>query len=47
MGELFSRRIASFGVTLPTYRVMAVLREKKDHRLSDLAAVTTIWMPTS
>ncbi|MEN3385408.1 MAG: MarR family transcriptional regulator, organic hydroperoxide resistance regulator, partial [Hyphomicrobiales bacterium] len=28
MGELFSRRIAPFGVTLPMYRVMAALWEK-------------------
>src|SRR5216684_1910762 len=38
MGALFPRCIASFGVTLPTYRGMAVLREQKDQRLSDLAA---------
>jgi len=29
MGELFSRRIASFGVTLPMYRVLAALWEKR------------------
>ena len=34
-GELFSRRIAPFGVTLPMYRVMAALWEKGDQRLSD------------
>ena len=38
MGELFSRRIAPFGVTLPMYRVMAALWETGDQRLSDLAA---------
>jgi DNA-binding MarR family transcriptional regulator len=46
MGELFSRRIAPFGVTLPMYRVMAALWEKGDQRLSDLAEVTTIEIST-
>src|SRR5258708_37832304 len=46
MGELFSRRIAPFGVTLPMYRVMAALWEKGDQRLSDLATVTTAEIST-
>lgn len=46
MGELFSRRIAPFGVTLPMYRVMAALREQGDQRLSDLAEVTTTEIST-
>jgi len=46
MVELFSRRIASFGVTLPMYRVLAALWEKEDQRLSDLAAVTTAEIST-
>ena len=46
MGELFSRRIASFGVTLPMYRVMAALWENADQRLSDLATVTTTEIST-
>ena len=46
MGELFSRRIAGYGVTLPMYRVMAALWEKGDQRLGDLAAMTTIEMST-
>jgi DNA-binding MarR family transcriptional regulator len=46
MGELFSRRIASSGVTLPMYRVMAALLENGDQRLSDLAAVTTTEIST-
>jgi DNA-binding MarR family transcriptional regulator len=46
MGELFSRRIASFGVTLPMYRVMAALWETGDQRLSDLAIVTTAEIST-
>lgn len=46
MGELFSRRIAPFGVTLPMYRVMAALWEKGDQRLSDLALVTSAEIST-
>src|SRR3982750_2849285 len=46
MGELFSRRIAGFGVTLPMYRVMAALWEQGDQRLGDLAAMTTIELST-
>jgi DNA-binding MarR family transcriptional regulator len=46
MGELFSRRIAGFGVTLPMYRVMAALWETGDQRLGDLAAMTTIELST-
>jgi DNA-binding MarR family transcriptional regulator len=46
MGELFSRRIAPFGVTLPMYRVLAALWEKEEQRLSDLAAVTTAEIST-
>ena len=46
MGELFSRRIAAFGVTLPMYRVMAALWEKGDQRLGDLAFMTSIEMST-
>jgi DNA-binding MarR family transcriptional regulator len=46
MGDLFSRRIAGYGVTLPMYRVMAALWELPDQRLGDLAAMTTIEMST-
>ena len=46
MGELFSRRIAGYGVTLPMYRVMAALWETGDQRLADLAAMTTIEIST-
>lgn len=46
MGELFSRRIAGYGVTLPMYRVMASLWEKGDQRLGDLAAMTSIEIST-
>jgi DNA-binding MarR family transcriptional regulator len=46
MGELFSRRIAGYDVTLPMYRVMAALWEKGDQRLGDLAAMTSIEIST-
>lgn len=46
MGELFSRRIASYGVTLPMYRVMAALGEVPNQRLNDLAAMTTVELST-
>ena len=46
MGDLFSRRIAGYGVTLPMYRVMAALWEKGDQRLGDLAGMTTIEIST-
>jgi MarR family transcriptional regulator, organic hydroperoxide resistance regulator len=46
MGDLFSRRIAGYSVTLPMYRVMAALWEKADQRLGDLAAMTTIEIST-
>ncbi len=46
MGELFSRRIASYGVTLPMYRVMAALKEVPGQRLNDLAAMTTVELST-
>ena len=46
MGELFSRRIEPYGVTLPMYRVLAALWESGDQRLSDLATVTTAEIST-
>lgn len=46
MGELFSRRIAGYGVTLPMYRVMAALWEQGDQRLGDLATMTSIEIST-
>jgi MarR family transcriptional regulator, organic hydroperoxide resistance regulator len=47
MGELFSRRIAGYDVTLPMYRVMAALWEQGDQRLGDLAAMTSIEISTA
>lgn len=46
MGELFSCRLETFGVTLPMYRVMAALRERGDRRLSELSEVTSIELST-
>ena len=46
IGELFSARIAAYGVTLPMYRVLAALWEKPGQRLSDLSAITTIEIST-
>jgi len=46
MGELFSRRIAGYGVSLPMYRVLAALCEMRDQRLGDLAAMTTVEVST-
>ena len=46
MGELFSRKLDPYGVTLPMYRVMAALREKGDRRLGELGQVTSIELST-
>jgi len=46
MGDLFSRRIASYGVTLPMYRVMAALWQTPGQRLNDLADMTTVELST-
>lgn len=46
MGELFSRRLEAYGLTLPMYRVMAALWEKGDRRLSELGDVTSIELST-
>lgn len=46
MGELFSRRIEPYGVTLPMYRVMAALSEVPRQRLGDLCVMTTVELST-
>ncbi len=46
MGDLFSRRVASYGVTLPMYRVMASLWEVPGQRLNDLSTMTTVEIST-
>ncbi|WP_325020130.1 MarR family winged helix-turn-helix transcriptional regulator [Bradyrhizobium sp.] len=47
MGELFSRRIAGYDVTLPMYRVMAALWQQGDQRLGDLADMTSLEISTA
>ncbi|RUT42415.1 MarR family transcriptional regulator [Pseudomonas sp. PAMC 29040] len=46
LGDLFARRIASYGVTVPMYRVMTALREAGNQRLNDLAGMTSIEIST-
>lgn len=46
IGELFTQRISSYGVTLPMYRILAALWERPDQRLSDLSELTTIEIST-
>lgn len=46
MGELFSRRLEPYGVTLPMYRVMATLWEQGDRRLGELSDITSIELST-
>jgi MarR family transcriptional regulator, organic hydroperoxide resistance regulator len=46
MGELFSRRMEPYGVTLPMYRVMAALWENGDRRLGELSDITSVELST-
>ena len=46
MGELFSARLVELGLTLPMYRVMAVLRQEGAQSLGDLSAMITIEVST-
>lgn len=46
MGELFSRRLEPYGLTLSMYRVMATLWEQGDRRLGELSDVTSIELST-
>ena len=46
MGELFSQRVSTYGVTLPMYRVMAAIWESPGQRLNDLSTMTTIEIST-
>lgn len=46
MGELFNRHLAGYGLTLPMYRVMAVLRQEGQQRLVDLGAKVTVELST-
>ncbi len=45
-GDLFARRLAPFGITVPMHRVLAVLLEQGDQRLSDLGLLTSIEIST-
>jgi MarR family transcriptional regulator, organic hydroperoxide resistance regulator len=46
IGEMFGRRLAPYGVTLPMYRVLAALWERSAQRLSDLSEMTSIEVST-
>ncbi|MFY9956971.1 MarR family winged helix-turn-helix transcriptional regulator [Bradyrhizobium sp.] len=46
MGELFSRRLGPYGVTLSMYRVMATLWEKGNQRLGELSDITSVELST-
>lgn len=46
MGALFSRRIASYDLSLPMYRVIASLAEQPDQKLSEISAITSIELST-
>lgn len=46
MGEMFSRRIAGYGLTLPMYRVMAALMEGGDETLGSLARIASVELST-
>ncbi len=46
MGELFSRRLQSYGVSLPMYRVMAALWQRNGQRLGDLSEMTSVEIST-
>ncbi len=46
MGELFSQKLAERDLSLPMYRVLAVLRQEGPQRLGDLSAMVTVEMST-
>lgn len=46
MGELFTQRLTERGLTLPMYRVLAVLRQEGSQRLGDLSTMVTVEMST-
>lgn len=46
LGERFTRRIASYGVTLPMYRVLAVLRQSGTKTLGDLSELVSVELST-
>jgi DNA-binding MarR family transcriptional regulator len=46
IGDLFSRDLAPYGVTVLMYRVLAGLWEKGDQQLGELSVMTTIELST-
>ncbi len=46
MGELFSKRLIAFDITLPMYRVMATLKQEGPQRLGELSDMTTTELST-
>jgi MarR family transcriptional regulator, organic hydroperoxide resistance regulator len=46
MGELMSRRLERYGLTLSMYRVMAALWQRGEQRLGDLSEMTTVEIST-
>lgn len=46
MGEMFSRRLTPYDVTLPMYRVLASLWERQNQRLRELGEMTSIDLST-
>lgn len=46
MGELFSKRLIAFDITLPMYRVMATLKQEGSQRLGELSEMTTTELST-
>ncbi len=46
VGELFSKRLNTYGLTLPMYRVMAVLKQEGPQRLGDLSSLISVELST-
>lgn len=46
LGETFSQRIAPWGVTLPMYRVLAILRQTGPKSLGELSALVSVELST-
>lgn len=46
LGNLFSRKIEPYGLTIPMYRVLASLVEQPAQKLGDLATMTSVELST-
>ena len=46
LGETFSKRIARYDVTLPMYRVLAILRQTGPKSLGELSSLVSVEMST-